>query len=149
MPTDEEFLRLAMKEAGKCAIDVNGLDDNKFTVGCVIAKDGRVISTGFTGEPPFSTHAEETAIRKCRNARGATLYCTMEPCSTRLFTGTKTCTEWILQSGIRRVVYGAKEPAIYVHCQGHRILEENGIEVKHLKSMNTECLKSIRPPANL
>ncbi|MCK4327775.1 MAG: dCMP deaminase [Candidatus Diapherotrites archaeon] len=140
--TDEGFMRLAIEESGKSSIDLEDGSDNKFTVGCVIVKGGEVVGTGYTGEEPFRTHAEETAIRKAGDVAGAVLYSTMEPCSIRLFTGEKPCVEWIIGAGITRVVYGAKEPGTYVNCRGHELLEKAGVEVVQLKGMEEECLEA-------
>ncbi|MCL1920060.1 MAG: bifunctional diaminohydroxyphosphoribosylaminopyrimidine deaminase/5-amino-6-(5-phosphoribosylamino)uracil reductase RibD [Kiritimatiellaeota bacterium] len=77
-------------------------------VGAVVVKRGRVIGEGFharAGQP----HAEVEALDACRaSPRGATLYVTLEPCST---TGrTPPCTERIIRDGITRVVVGCPDP---------------------------------------
>jgi pyrimidine deaminase RibD-like protein len=146
MNRDFFYLKKAAAEAYKCEIDISDGSDNKFSVGCVIVIGDRIISRGFTGEKPYNTHAEECAVIKASkagiNLRYATLYTTMEPCSVRLFTGEKSCTDIIIESGIRRVVYGAREPPLYVNCIGHSKLESAGVEVLHLKEMEKECLES-------
>ncbi len=79
-------------------------------VGAVIVKNRRILARGFhraAGKP----HAEIEAIRALpspAHARGATLYVTLEPCST---TGrTPPCTDAIVRLGFARVVYGATDP---------------------------------------
>ena len=78
-------------------------------VGAVIVEKGRVVADGHharAGEP----HAEVKALRNLGRAPapGATLYVTLEPCST---TGrTPPCTEAIIRAGIKRVVVGASDP---------------------------------------
>lgn len=77
-------------------------------VGCVIVRDGAVLAEGFharAGAP----HAEAMALANCTvDARGATLYVTLEPCN---HTGrTPACSEAIIRAGVSRVVVGARDP---------------------------------------
>ena len=86
-------------------------------VGALIVKDKMIISDGYNGTPsgfenvceledgttkPYVLHAEANAITKVaksnNNSLGATLYVTASPCM--------ECAKLIIQSGIRRVVYG-------------------------------------------
>ncbi len=96
-------------------------------VGCVVVKNGRVVGRGAhraAGEP----HAEVNALREAGpRARGATLYVTLEPCA---HTGrTPPCTTAILAAGIRRVVYGLRDPNPQVAGRGARILRAQGVKV--------------------
>ena len=99
-------------------------------VGAVIVRDGRVLARSYhhaAGEP----HAEIEALRALRNparARGATMYVTLEPCSTHGRTG--PCTEAILQAGLRRVVIGATDPNPKHAGRGVGILEAGGVAVR-------------------
>jgi len=98
-------------------------------VGAVLVKGGRIVSRGWhcaAGRP----HAEIEALQSLKNpshARGATLYVTLEPCSTQ--GRTPPCTEAILRAGIARVVYGARDPNPAHAGRANRILEEAGILV--------------------
>ena len=104
-------------------------------VGALLVKDGAIISDGFNGTPsgfenicedennvskPYVLHAEANAItkiaRSSQNSDGATLYVTASPCI--------DCAKLIIQSGIRRVVYGEK----YRLDDGIRLLQRAGIE---------------------
>jgi len=71
------------------------------SVGCVIAKNNKIISKGVTsrtGRP----HAEEIALQKAgKNASGATMYVTLEPCFHSSQNG--SCTDQILRSGIKEI----------------------------------------------
>lgn len=98
-------------------------------VGAIIVKDRRVLSRGWhraAGLP----HAEIEAIAGLKNpddARGATLYVTLEPCSTH--GRTPPCTEAIIRTGIRRVVFGSLDPNPRHAGRAVRILDAAGILV--------------------
>ena len=72
------------------------------SVGCLICKNNQIISkavTSSTGRP----HAEETALKKAgKQAKGATMYVTLEPCFHSSQNG--SCTDQILRSGIKQIV---------------------------------------------
>ena len=96
-------------------------------VGAVVVKNGRKLAEGWhrkAGGP----HAEVVALKKAGRAKGATLYATLEPCSTRGCT--PPCTGVILRSGIRRVVVGAIDPNSKHAGRGIRILRRAGIRVR-------------------
>ena len=97
-------------------------------VGCVLVENGEVTSGGFH-EKDGGPHAERVALSSLmRNPRpGATLYVTMEPCSTAGRTG--ACTDAIIASGIRRVVVGATDPNPAHAGRGFEVLRRAGIEV--------------------
>jgi diaminohydroxyphosphoribosylaminopyrimidine deaminase/5-amino-6-(5-phosphoribosylamino)uracil reductase len=100
-------------------------------VGAVVARGARVIGQGFhrrPGEP----HAEAVALSQVEtsgeNARGATLYTTLEPCC---HTGrTPPCVDRIVRSGIGRVVASMKDPNPKVNGGGFRALRRMGIAVE-------------------
>lgn len=103
--TDEDFMRLALAEAGKAAAL------GEVPVGAVIVHDGEVIATGFNqpiGTHDPSAHAEMRALRlaaeKLGNYRlpGCELYVTLEPCI--------MCAGAIMHARLARVVYAAADP---------------------------------------
>ena len=103
-PQDARWMRRALRLARQA----EGQTRPNPPVGAVVVKNGRVIGEGFharAGQP----HAEAQALNACRaSPRGATLYVTLEPCST---TGrTPPCTERIIRDGITRVVVGCPDP---------------------------------------
>jgi diaminohydroxyphosphoribosylaminopyrimidine deaminase/5-amino-6-(5-phosphoribosylamino)uracil reductase len=98
-------------------------------VGAVIVDDaGTVVGTGFherAGEP----HAEIFALRTAgAKARGATLYCTLEPCSHTGRTG--PCAVAVADAGIRRVVAAMQDPYHEVAGRGFAYLRGRGIDVE-------------------
>ena len=96
-------------------------------VGAVIVSGGRVVARGWHRGAGHS-HAEIEALRKSGHAAsGATLYVTLEPCSTHGFT--PPCTEAIVQARFGRVVYGATDPNPKHSGRAKTILSRAGIEV--------------------
>lgn len=107
-------------------------------VGCLIVKNGQIISDGYNGTPkgfdnncedevngvlitkPIVLHAESNAISKLaksnNSAEGATLYVTCSPCF--------DCSKLIIQSGIKRVVHSY----FYRVKTGLEILDQANIE---------------------
>jgi diaminohydroxyphosphoribosylaminopyrimidine deaminase/5-amino-6-(5-phosphoribosylamino)uracil reductase len=77
-------------------------------VGAVIVRGGKVVGEGFHRKAG-TAHAEIVALKQAGSkARGATLYVTLEPCST--FGRTPPCVDAIVAAGIRRVVAAIKDP---------------------------------------
>jgi diaminohydroxyphosphoribosylaminopyrimidine deaminase / 5-amino-6-(5-phosphoribosylamino)uracil reductase len=77
-------------------------------VGAVVARDGEVVGEGWH-ERKGGPHAEVVALEAAgENARGATLYVTLEPCKS--FGTTPPCTQAVLDAGVARVVAGALDP---------------------------------------
>ncbi len=96
-------------------------------VGAVVVKRGRVLGEGYhhrAGMP----HAEVEALGGLdREARGATIYVTLEPCSTQ--GRTPPCTDLILEKGIKRVVISVSDPNPKHKGRGLHLLREAGVEV--------------------
>jgi diaminohydroxyphosphoribosylaminopyrimidine deaminase / 5-amino-6-(5-phosphoribosylamino)uracil reductase len=77
-------------------------------VGAVVVRDDQVVGEGWH-ERKGGPHAEVVALRAAgEQARGATLYVTLEPC--RSFGTTPPCTRAVLEAGVARVVAGALDP---------------------------------------
>lgn len=120
---DEKFMRLAIAEAARGV----GFTSPNPAVGAVIVRGGRVISRGYhcaAGCP----HAEVEALRGTSEARGATLYVTLEPCSTH--GRTPPCTEAIGDAGLARVVVGAIDPNPSHAGLGLEILSARGVSTR-------------------
>jgi diaminohydroxyphosphoribosylaminopyrimidine deaminase/5-amino-6-(5-phosphoribosylamino)uracil reductase len=116
-----------MGEALRLARLGEGLTRPNPPVGAVVVRQGRIVGRGYhrkAGGP----HAEVYALRHAgRQARGATLYVTLEPCST--WGRTPPCTDAILAAGIGRVVVALKDPNPRHAGRGFRVLRKAGIEV--------------------
>lgn len=93
----------------------------------VVGAHGHIISCGWTA-PGGRPHAEAIALRRAgADARGATLYATLEPCSH--WGKTPPCADAIVEAGIARVVYGVSDPDERVAGRGLKRLRDAGIEV--------------------
>jgi len=121
---DEKYMRMALRLAAKA----KGRTSPNPMVGAVVVKNGTVLSRGYhkkAGEP----HAEAIALTKAgRQARGATLYVTLEPCS-HTNKRTPPCTPLVLQSGVKRVVVAMIDPNPRVSGGGIKALRKAGVEV--------------------
>ncbi len=115
-----------------CMIEALALAENgRYTttpnprVGCVIVKDGDIVGRGFhekAGQP----HAEINALNDAGDqAKGATAYVTLEPCSHEGKTG--PCAQALIAAGIKRVVYAMEDPNPSVSGRGIELLEYNNI----------------------
>ena len=97
------------------------------SVGCVIVKDDQVIGRGRTaqgGRP----HAETQALSMAGdNARGATAYVSLEPCSHH--GKTPPCADALINAGVARVVVAVGDPDPRVSGQGIERLKSAGIDV--------------------
>ena len=138
MGTRSVPLLIEMKRPSSVATDVRwmqralalarrgeGLTRPNPPVGAVVVKGGRVVGEGWhrkAGGP----HAEVHALRAAgARARGATLYVTLEPCST--FGRTPPCTDAVLAAGIARVVVATADPNPKHAGRGLRLLARRGL----------------------
>lgn len=131
-------MRLALRESRKGT----GRTSPNPAVGAVVVRDEKIVGKGYhrrAGTP----HAEINALRDAGGmARGGTIYVTLEPCN---HTGrTPACTQAILQSGIKRVVYGMADPNPHVVGRGGAFLASNGVAVTG-GVLDGECRKINRP----
>ncbi len=144
------FMQLALQESTKCPSTVY------YSVGAVLAdmKSARII-TGYTGEMLYQDtayHAEEVVLEKLKSEdfdlSNAVLYSTMEPCSERK-SGHTSCTELIINAGIKNVVFGCLEPydpKLDIYCHGVMQLRAARVNVMQLKKFEERCKKSVVAP---
>jgi len=121
---DSHWMRRALLHARR---GLGRTAPNPVVGACVVTADGVVIGDG-AHERAGEAHAEVHALDEAGEAaRGATLYCTLEPCC---FTGrTGPCTDRIIAAGIRRVVAAVEDPYPRVSGQGFARLRSHGIDV--------------------
>jgi len=116
-----------MRQALTLARLGEGLTRPNPPVGAVIVKHGKVIGQG-SHRRAGGLHAELIALKQAGiQARGATLYVTLEPCSTH--GRTPPCTEAILQNGIRHLVISVIDPNPCHAGNGIRMLKRKGITI--------------------
>ncbi|OXS61261.1 riboflavin biosynthesis protein RibD [Cohnella sp. CIP 111063] len=120
---DEYYMRLALNLAD----GASGQTGVNPVVGCVVVKEGRIVGLGAhlkRGEGHAEVHALNMAGAQ---ARGATAYVTLEPCSH--YGQTPPCCERLIEEGVSRVVVAAVDPNPLVAGRGIARLREAGIEV--------------------
>jgi diaminohydroxyphosphoribosylaminopyrimidine deaminase/5-amino-6-(5-phosphoribosylamino)uracil reductase len=120
---DEKYMRIALELA---ELGVGHVNPNPM-VGAVVVKDDKIIGRGYHkkyGGP----HAEIFALEEANeDAKGATIYVTLEPCSH--YGKTPPCAEKIIEMGIKKCVIATLDPNPLVAGRGVKILEDAGIEV--------------------
>jgi len=97
-------------------------------VGCVLVRDGEVVGEGATGPFPTGPHAEVAALRAAGDrARGATAYCTLEPCDHH--GNTPPCSAALIAAGVTRVVVAVGDPDERVAGRGYARLQSAGVDI--------------------
>ena len=137
-----------MKRALALALRARGETSPNPLVGAVIVKGSKIIAEGWH-KRCGADHAEIVALKKSGSrARGAKLYVTLEPCSH--FGRTPPCLDKILESGIREVIVGMKDPNPLNNGRSIRRLKQAGIITKvgileeELSMMNEAFIKYMR-----
>ena len=128
MPSDEQLMRGALRLAKRA----EGETSPNPLVGAVMARRGKIIGHGWhhrAGLPHAEVEAIADAKRKGNPTKGATLYVTLEPCSTsgRM----PPCTRAIIGAGISRVVVAATDPNPEHAGRAFRLLKRQGVTVEH------------------
>ena len=123
MSSDEKYMKIALKEAEKA------YKEDEVPVGCVIVKDDKIIARGHNKKEKYNNatlHAEIVTLNKAQkklndwHLNDCTLYVTLEPCL--------MCTGAIIQTRIKKVVYGCLDP------KGGAI--ESVINIKEIGNLN-------------
>lgn len=123
--------RLRMRRALALARRGLGATSPNPMVGAVLVRDGVVLGEGWhrkAGEPHAEIEALRAAARAGNDAKGSTLYVTLEPCSTH--GRTPPCVEAILAAGIREVVVAATDPNPAHSGRGLDLLRAGGVGVR-------------------
>jgi len=126
--TDERHLQRALELARRGLREAHPNP----RVGAVVVAGERVVGEGYH-RGPGTPHAEAVALDvAAAQARGATLYVTLEPCCRTGRTG--PCTERIIAAGVARVVVGCVDPNPAVDGRGLTALRAAGVEVSLVDS---------------
>jgi pyrimidine deaminase RibD-like protein len=154
---DDRFARMAIEEARKSVSENDGRPHPK--VGAVVVKDGQVLATAHRGEAK-GNHAEFIALEKRladAAVAGATVYTTLEPCTTRNHPKIP-CVERLIERKVKRVVIGMLDPDPRITGRGQRRLRSASIvtdffahelmtEVEELNREFTRTFEAARPVA--
>ncbi|MGZ5076118.1 MAG: bifunctional diaminohydroxyphosphoribosylaminopyrimidine deaminase/5-amino-6-(5-phosphoribosylamino)uracil reductase RibD, partial [Methylobacter sp.] len=111
---------IALAKKGRYTTDPNP------RVGCVLVRDDTVIGQGWHAKAGQG-HAEVEALKNLADAKGATAYVTLEPCSHH--GRTPPCSDALIKAGVSRVVAAMQDPNPKVSGRGLAKLEAAGIEV--------------------
>ena len=131
--TGQDYMKRALELAKKGA----GHTSPNPMVGCVVVKDGRIVTEGYH-ERYGEFHAERNALTRCEeDLTGAEMYVTLEPCCHQ--GNTPPCTDIIIERSIGKVYVGSMDPNPKVAGKGVKILQEHGIEVE-TGVLEKECL---------
>ncbi len=123
---DEQYMDEAfdLAEAGRGHTHPNPL------VGAVLAHDGHVVGRG-SHHGPGEPHAEAVALAEAgERARGATLYCTLEPCGHH--GQTPPCADALIAAGVVRALVAMRDPNPLVDGRGLARLRQAGVAVELL-----------------
>lgn len=124
MRGDAELMAIALQlaERGRGTTSPNPM------VGAIVVDDDGVIVGRGAHRRAGGPHAEVFALEEAgEKARGATLYCTLEPCSHTGRTG--PCAPRVADAGVRRVVVASRDPNPQVAGRGLDLLRQRGVEV--------------------
>jgi pyrimidine deaminase RibD-like protein len=145
---DRRFALMAIEEARK-SISEDERPHPK--VGAVVVKEGKVVSKAHRGENPKS-HAEYIALEGKLSddlVAGATVYTTLEPCTTRNHPKIP-CAQRLVDRKVARVVIGMLDPNPEIRGLGEQLLSEANIETQlfprdlkaQVEEMNREFIRA-------
>lgn len=127
--TDRDWLFMAFGEALRHP-------NARGRVGAILVKNGKIIGRGGANYA-LRSHAELSALQNAHTLnepeknKGVTLYVTYQPCDFRSSgLGWKSCSDYLIDSGIQSVVYAAVDPN--VNHRGKSYLEEHGVTVRQI-----------------
>ena len=122
---DEQFMRAALSEARRSL----GQTSPNPAVGAVLVVGERIVARGHHRRAG-AAHAEVECLRQYgkRIPKNATMYVTLEPCSTSGKTG--PCTDALIKAGLRKIVIGALDPNPRHSGRGIKLLTNAGLQVR-------------------
>ncbi len=121
---DYRYMSMALQLAAK---GMYTTDPNP-RVGCVVVKNQQIVGQGWH-ERAGGPHAEVHALRQAgKNAQGATVYVTLEPCSHH--GKTPPCADALIEAQVSRVVAAMQDPNPLVAGEGLEKLAEAGIQAE-------------------
>ena len=132
-----------MEIASRMAFRAKGTTAPNPSVGAIIVKDGKIISRGWTGRNG-RPHAEFNAIQRIKNKKklnGATLYCTLEPCSHK--GKTAPCADLILKYRFKDVFISSIDKNKIVDGKGIEKLKLNNVNVKFVRNKKINLINNI------
>src|SRR5690348_7324526 len=119
MKTDADYIRMAIEAAKNCKPEDGRVHPR---VGVVVVKDGELVEVAFRGEKEPGQHAEFTALEiklPDQSLAGATVFTTLEPCTTRNHPKVP-CAERLIERKVSRVVIGMLDPNPAISGRGQR-----------------------------
>ena len=153
---DRRWLWAAIEYSRQCLASATA-----YSVGAVVVdENGKERTRGHSRDDGAILHAEQSALLRLAvddldDLSGATMYTSMEPCTSRS-SAPRSCAELIIASGIGRVVLALREPPLFVNCTGVTTLRNAGIEVVEIpefasavRSINAALLGSAATTAGL
>lgn len=123
---DVVFIKRAIALSAQCVAEPGKVTPR---VGVVVARDGRLLADAFRGELAAGEHAEFTALEKKlfeSIVAGATVYTTLEPCTTRNHPKVP-CAERLIERKVSRVVIGMLDPNPAIRGRGVRLLRDHNV----------------------
>jgi diaminohydroxyphosphoribosylaminopyrimidine deaminase / 5-amino-6-(5-phosphoribosylamino)uracil reductase len=132
-----------LREALELARQGRGQTSPNPLVGAVLVRDGQVVGRGFHSWAGVK-HAEILALEQAgAQARGATLYINLEPCSHQGRTG--PCAQALIEAGVSEVVAAMQDPNVLVAGGGFRALQDAGVTVRIAEEFRPQAEKLNEP----
>jgi pyrimidine deaminase RibD-like protein len=131
---ERKWMELAIEEAKKSKDEDDGRAHPR--VGVVVVRNGKVLAASHRGESARGQHAEFTALEiklKDHDLAGATVFATLEPCTSRSHTKVP-CAHRLVERRVDRVVIGMLDPNKEIRGTGEWQLAEHNIKIGRFDS---------------